>query len=153
MSKVLFANGNTGLVSIHNGNADINNPLNNLNNIFFHSNLNYLSIVSVISGSIWLPQRVSNASYHSAAYGSTTYNLGSHNLGYTPLVFGINPNNGQSLVGDVVIQAAGQCSIRTLTIGADNHNIFMREIFLNKDVTFSGLSLGYTLYIFNSNAA
>lgn len=152
MTKRLTANGTTGLVAIAEPAADINNPLENLQNIYFHSALSYLSIVSVISGLLSLPQRTANGSDASSAYGSTIYNLGAHELGYRPLLFGVNTLTGQSLVGETIIQADGLASIRTLTIGADESFVYAREIFLNKDVTFSATSISYGVFVFSNEA-
>lgn len=149
MSKVLYANGNDGRVAIMEASGDINNPLGNLGNMYFHSALDYLYIRSVLSGSISLPQRDASGSDASSAYGSTTYNLGYHGLGFKPMVFGYL-SNAQPIVGDCFVNAGGSASIRTVTIGADENYIYAREIFLNKDVTFSAYSFSYTVFVFNN---
>lgn len=150
MPKRLTGRGTDGLVAIAEPTANLDAPLSNLGNIYFHSALEYLYIVSVFSGTLSLPQRVANGSDVSSAYGSTIYNLGAHGLGYNPLLFGRITSTGQPLVGETPIQAAGLASLRTITIGADASNIYAREIFLNKDVTFSPLSLTYEIFIFGN---
>lgn len=150
MPKRLTAIGTTGLVAIAEPAANLDNPLSNLGSIYFHSALDYFSIVAVLTGTLNLPQRIANGSDVSSAYGSTIYNLGAHGLGYNPLLFGVITNTGQSLVGETPIQAGGLASIRTITLGADAWNVYAREIFLNKDVTFSAISVPYQIFVFSN---
>lgn len=150
MPKRLTGRGADGLVAIAEPWANLDAPLSDLGNIYFHSALEYLYIVSVFYGTLNLPERVANGSDVSSAYGSTIYNLGAHGLGYNPLLFGRITSTGQSLVGETPIQAGGLASLRTITIGADASNVYAREIFLNKDVTFSSLSLTYEIFIFGN---
>ena len=150
MPKRLTGRGTDGLVAIAEPWANLDAPLSNLGNIYFHSALEYLYIVSVFSGTLSLPERVANGRDVSSAYGSTIYNLGAHGLGYNPLLFGRITSTGQSLVGETLIQAAGLASLRTITIGADASNVYAREIFLNKDVTFPPLNLTYEIFIFGN---
>lgn len=150
MPKRLTAIGTTGRVAIAEPTANLDNPLSNLGSIYFHSALDYFSVVAVLTGTLNLPQRNANASDVSSAYGSTIYNLGSHGIGYNPLLFGAITNTGQSLVGETPIQAAGLASIRTITLGADAWNVYVREIFLNKDVTFSAVSVPYQVFVFSN---
>jgi hypothetical protein len=147
MTKKLFANGNNGVVSISEEDADINNPLNNINKIYFHSALDYLFIVQVFNGTINLPQRTADGSDVSSAYGSTIYNLGNHNLDYKPLLFGYVTANEQPVAGDTFAFAGGNASLRTVTLGADENTVYAREIFLNKDVTAPAQTVSYRLFI------
>jgi hypothetical protein len=149
MAKRLFANGVTGLVAISEPNANLTTPLSNLQNIYFHSALNYLFVKQTISGSVNLPFRQFNGSDVSSAFGSTVYNLGAHNLGYTPLVFGYFTSSGQSLVGETILQAAGTADIRTLMLGADNVNLYAREIYVNKTTSFNAITVNFTVQLLN----
>jgi hypothetical protein len=148
MAKKLFANGQTGLVAISEPIADINAPLSNLQNIYFHSALDYLFVRQIISGSITLPFRQFSGADVSSAYGAAIYNLGSHGLGYTPLVFGYLSDR-RSLVGETFVQANGTVNIRTVQIGADSQFVYLREIFLNKTVSFNAITLNFTVELFN----
>jgi hypothetical protein len=149
MAKRLFANGVTGLVAIAEPNANLTTPLTNLQNIYFHSALDYLFVRQTITGSINLPFRQFNDSDASSAFGSTVYNLGAHNLGYTPLVFGYFTATGQSLVGETILQAAGTANVRTLMLGADNNTLYAREIFVNKTISFNALTVDFTAQLLN----
>jgi hypothetical protein len=149
MAKRLFANGVTGLVAIAEPNANLTNPLGNLQNIYFHSALDYLFVRQTITGTINLPFRQFNGSDASSAFGSTVYNLGEHNLGYTPLVFGYFTTTGQSLVGETILQADGTANVRTLMLGADNVNLYAREIFVNKTISFNSLTVNFTAQLLN----
>jgi hypothetical protein len=151
MSVVLTAEGNSGIVAIHTPNADILNPASNLSNILFHSDLDYLSINTVVNGSLSLPRRTANSSDSSSAYGSTTYTLYAHGLGFTPIVIGRNRNSKQPIVGDTMFQSAGTCNLRSFILGADSSYIYLREIYLNKDTSFGAFTLTYSLYLFNKS--
>lgn len=149
MAKRLFANGVTGLMAIAEPNANLESPLTNLQNIYFHSALDYLFVRQTITGSINLPFRQFSGADVSSAFGSTVYNLGAHNLGYTPLVFGYFTATGQSLVGETILQGAGTANLRTLMLGADNVNLYAREIFVNKTISFNALTVNYTVQLLN----
>lgn len=150
MAKQFYANGNTGVVAVAEAGADLSNPLNNLQNIYFHSALNYLYVTQVITGSFTVPQRDANGSDQSSAYGSTIYNISAHNLGYRPMILGYFSNNGQPIAGDCVLNAGGTASFRTITLGADSTYVYARELFLNKDVTFGAITLNYVIFVFNN---
>ena len=141
------------MVAIAEPDANLSSPLNDLGKIYFHSDLTYLSIVSVLSGNLSLARRVANGSDASSAYGSTIYTLAQHNLGYTPLLFGDVLGTQQALVGETPIQAGGTASLRSITLGADNNNLYAREIFLNKDVTFEALTLSWRVFLFSEAGA
>lgn len=150
MAKRLFANGVSGLVAIAEPNANLTSPLTNLQNIYFHSALDYLFVRQTITGSINLPFRQFSGADFSSAFGSTVYNLGAHNLGYTPLVFGYFTATGQSLVGETILQADGTANLRTLMIGADNTTLYAREIFVNKTMSFNALAVNFTVQLLNN---
>lgn len=148
MSKRFTALGSSGLVAIAEPDANLSAPLQNLDKIYFHSDLTYLSVVAVLTGNLSLARRVADGSDVSSAYGDVVYTLGQHNLGYTPLLFGEIIGTQQPLVGETLIQAAGLASLRSVTLGADNNNLYAREIFLNKDVTFDAVTINWRAYLF-----
>jgi hypothetical protein len=150
MGKKLYANGVTGIVSISEDTANIGTPLTNLDKIYFHSALNYLTVATIKTGTLSLVSRTHSSSDASSAYGSTIHNLGAHGLAFKPMLFGYLTSGEQPILGDVVVQAAGNASIRTITLGADATNIYAREIFLNKDISFSSLSLAYKIIVLNT---
>lgn len=151
MSKILTAYGTTGKVAIHEPVADLSNPLSSLSNIYFHSDLDYLSINTIISGTLSLPTRSYSGSDASSSYGSTIYTIYNHSLGYVPLVFATKRDSLQPIVGDTLIQQGGTCNLRSILIGADSVYIYIRELFLNKDTTFSAISIPYSIFIFNES--
>lgn len=152
MAKRLTALGSTGLVAIAEPGANLANPLQDLGNIYFHSDLTYLSVVAVLTGNLSLPQRIASGADVSSAFGSNIYTLGQHNLGYTPLLLGDVTTTGQPLVGETLLQAEGLASLRSITLGADNNNLYAREIYLNKDVTFEAISVSWRAYLFSEAA-
>jgi len=152
MGKKLYANGITGDVSISEENANLSSPLNNLNEIYFHSSLDYMNIVKTINGTIYLPYRQANESDSSSAYGSSIYNITTHGLGYSPLLLGYYTSTKQPICGECFIQASGSANLRTIMLGGDNNYIYMRELFLNKTISFGGVSLSYTIFCFNKSS-
>lgn len=147
--KRLYADGNTGLVAITNEGVNVNDPFNNLPNIYFHSSLNYIYVTKIINTSITLPFRGANSSDASSAYGSVVYNIGSHNSGYVPLVLAVNLNNNVPITGDQLVQSGSTASLRSVAIGADASSIFLRELYLNKNVSFGSITLNIRIYVFN----
>jgi hypothetical protein len=69
------------------------------------------------------------------------------------LLFGDVLGTQQALVGETPIQADGTASLRSITLGADNNNLYAREIFLNKDVTFEALTLSWRVFLFSEAGA
>jgi len=149
MSKVLTAYGTNGKVAIHEPSANLDDPISNLSNIYFHSDLDYLSITKIVNGILSLPIRYASYSESSSAYGSTVYSIYQHSLGYTPLIVGVRQDSKQPIVGDTLIQQGGACNLRSILIGSDNNYLYIRELYLNKDRTFSSIDIPYTIYIFN----
>lgn len=84
MTKTFYAD--PSKVAIYDGarnEAVETSPLSHLDKIYFHSDLPYLGIKSVVEGSADI-----NNSGYSGAPGQKTVTLFSHGLGYRPLVFG-----------------------------------------------------------------
>ena len=92
MAKTLTARGSDGRVAIHNPGANLDNPISDLGNIFFHSGLDYLTIV-----------QTHNFTANFPAVGGNTFNtlmpVGYHGLGYVPMVFGRRLDTGKPIVG------------------------------------------------------
>lgn len=153
-TKKLFASGITGTVVIHDAPTDepITDPIGNYEHVYFHSDLEYMSVVQVMTGSLSLPARIADGSDASTAYGSAVYVLGSHNLGYTPIILGWSPNFKRPLAGDTLIFGAGNASLRSVVLGADQTNVYLREIYLNKDVSAPAVSLEYLIWVFEEAA-
>lgn len=151
MAKKLYADGNTGDVTICEPDADISNPLSNLNKIYFHSDLNYLRINNIINVNIDFPHRGADGSDHSSAHGSDIYNIYTHNLEYVPIIMAFfeSPTeiSGQPYIGEFPLQTGGSCSLRTVILGADENYIYSREMYLNKDVSFSSITVNVTIFI------
>jgi hypothetical protein len=151
MAKKLYADGNNGTVAICEPDADIYNPLSNLNKIYFHSDLNYLRIIAIINISIDLPYRAADGSDYSSAYGTDIRNVYSHNLGYVPIIMACFKSpaeiNKQPYIGEFPLQTGGNCSLRTLILGADENYIYSREMYLNKDVSFSSITVNTDIFL------
>lgn len=141
MAKVLKGNGITGQVSISNPGADVSNPLSDLGNIFFHSDLEYIPVHKVINTSVSLPTRSGLGAYY------TTWNHGLHGLPYSPIAFGI-ASNGLFVGGDMFLQyESGTGSFRSFRIGCDSSYVYTDDWTWVVNRTFSGFTLGLTIYI------
>lgn len=143
MPKTFYARGTDGLVSIHEQGADFENPLSNLDKIYFNSQLDYLQIVQIFSGTLSLGTRANGT------ISDQMYTLGPHGLGYAPMVLGVRKDNGQYFCGDMLIFAGGRSSFRSLTAGSDTTYIYIRE---TNYLTTGGpsapaVSFDYSLYL------
>jgi hypothetical protein len=125
MAKKLYADGNNGTVAICEPDADIYNPLSNLNKIYFHSDLNYLCIKHIGNFTKYFP------SLGTWAGDEDVISVYKHNLGYTPIMFAIflSPSelNGMPIVGEFHVQTSGDTNRRSLMIGADDNDIYLRK--------------------------
>lgn len=154
MAKKLFADGITGDVVVYQGDDDaITNPFARLQDVFFHSALDYMTIVQAMAGTLSLPARQADPSDDSRAYGDAIYTIGTHSLGYTPMLFGWIENLARPFAGDTIIFAGGQASVRTLVLGADDQRVMIRERYLHKDVSAPAQQIQYRIWIFEEVAA
>lgn len=115
MAKKLYSDGNTGKVAIFNPAvaAAFDNPRGNLGAVYFHSDLDYVSVAAVLDVNVTHTARnVGGTGSHGYATpqfsaGATGFN---HNLGYVP--FALIFVGGALLPANTQIQLVGQ-SFRT----------------------------------------
>lgn len=154
MAKKLFADGITGDVVVYQGDDDVRvNPFARLQDVFFHSALDYMTVVQVMAGTLTLPARRADPADDSVAYGDAIYTIGTHGLGYTPMVLGWIENMNRPLAGDTLIFSGGQASLRSLVLGADSQRVLIRERYLHKDVSAPMQHIQYRIWIFEEVAA
>ena len=110
MAKTLTARGTDGLVSIHEAGANIDDPTSNLEKIYFHSHLDYLSILSVHGVTV-----------RSNQFGLTE--LFSHNLGRPAMYIAVNRITGDILGGTTVLYSAARY-LSAFHLASDNNKIY-----------------------------
>lgn len=116
MAKTLTARGTDGVVAIHEPGADLNNPLSNLQNIYFHSALDYLNVVRVVNATVDLPAVSSGI--------TTLYNLFSHGMGRPCLLIARRTDTGQTLLGSTPVASSGS-SFGVIAMCADSANVML----------------------------
>jgi hypothetical protein len=166
MGVRLFARGSDGIVAITNGDVDqttlldyVNNPLKNINNVFFHSNFQYMSLHSKFTASITLPQRTKQTQTDSSKKGGSTYDipddgtqrylLGYHGLGYIP--FATSSRGSEQVTPTAPIQNSG-ASTRMINIEMDETNIYVFEYYVTYQYTLSAITDTYTAWVFRNPA-
>lgn len=112
MAKVLTARGSDGLVAIHEPDADIENPVGNLNKIYFHSGLNYLSI------NFYKDVVINTAT-------SGNFPLFAHGKN-RPVMFLPIRTDTQDVMGGTCVIASGNQTATCITFNSDNLNINYR---------------------------
>lgn len=97
--------------------AAITNPHGNLDDIYWHSSLDYFEIAYDRTISVALPSR-------SAPPGSATHSLPDHNLGFLP--FGVLIVGNTQIPTGEPIQGASAAA-RHVALGVDSTNVWIRE--------------------------
>lgn len=112
MPKVLTARGSDGLVAIHEPDANLDTPVGNLNKIYFHSALNYLSI-----------NFYRDVVIDAATQGVTA--LFAHGKSRPVMFLPIRLDTNDPMGGTCVIRAANRL-YQCITFYSDNTNICVR---------------------------
>lgn len=142
------------------GDAPLTNPLGNLSRIKFHSDLDYIKVISVHNVTLSLPAR---SNFRSA---TASYNLFAHGRAGQPFVLGKASVNGVPVgfTGSVPVHtgatpamsSAGYptgCFGRWLALGADGTNVIVYEYavasWVNETVneTYPAMSIPLTVYV------
>jgi len=133
MAKKLYADGNTGDVAICEADANLSDPLGDLDNIYFHSDFNYLHIKK--TGTIEL----SFPSIGKWGGEEEIIQAHLHDLGYVPVMFAIfvSPSGLESLplAGEFIVQTAGDTGRRSLMVGADSQYIYIRKFDISAEAS------------------
>ena len=117
MAKTLTARGSDGMVAIHEPGANLDNPLSNLNNIYFHSGLDYLQVVQTHTFLLTLP-------YSSGA--NTLHHLLDHGLGYRPMVLA-SFGDGSPFSGSHIVQRGGYGKYRCTALYVSPWGVFAED--------------------------
>lgn len=132
-------------------------PLSHLDKVEFHSDLDYLAISSIQTGTLSLPSRSGTTP------GTYRHNLFAHGLGYQPLVMGhLVSFEGYStpLLGTTPIRTpidrvlpATQADIRTVQLGADATYVYLHEYMLlvSTSLTYPAVDLDWRVMVTTRN--
>lgn len=160
MSKRLFARGSDGLVAIVEGGNDayINDPINNLSNVLFHSNFNYMRIVGVYTGTVNFPYRANatqtsgggkkgTSTYDIPASGSDIYSIGTHNLLYVPGAIAFMGT--MQITPTYPLQTSG-ASMRMISAKIDSYSVSIYEQWFTYGNALGAVSKDFTIYVFQN---
>lgn len=137
MAKTFTARGSDGLVAIHEPNADLNNPVGNLHNIYFHSGLQYLSFAYSRDVSI-------NLNHSGSAFVRPVYTLFAHGMGRPVMCMAVR-DNGDVMAGSMILRSSnGNASFAT--VSSDNTYIYLRAILRS----FGSMNLNLKIYVFDN---
>lgn len=132
-------------------------PLSNLSRVEFHSDLDYLAIASIQTGTLSLPSRSGTTA------GTYRHNLFAHGLGYQPLVMGHLVNfegYNTPLLGTTPIRTpidrvlpATQADIRTVQLGADSTYVYLHEYMLlvSTSLTYPAVDIDWRVMVTTRN--
>lgn len=140
-----------GKVAIYDSTADdlpFDDPVNHMDRVKFHSDLDYINIIATISGSVTFPQRTAPSV---GAYITTFQNGPAHGISGIPLIFGYLTLGGQNVAfaGSVPIQGGGSGShTRFVSLGASPTNIVFNELVnIGFGGTIPAITVPYTVFV------
>lgn len=169
-TNVLWAGTVSGrkIVSIFNNptgqagsNVPLNNPLSNLDRIYFDSRFDYLSITSKTDfvqpfSRITLNTDSNNNKGKSADeypnQGSSIYTIYRHNLGYIPAVVLVDYDTRELVGSNMIIQNINNNSFRTLGLIMDTTNVYLKEKYFVRIEELPAITKRYTLLVFENPA-
>ena len=157
MAKRLFARGSDGKVAIFNGTdiAPFNDPIANLTNLYFHSDLGYLGNGLLVTGTINHPGVTRSSSTSKGLFGSSTnynpqngsndYLLANHSYSATaPFVAFIGD---AQMPSGTVVQQVGQ-SVRAVSVYRTSTQIRVFENWATFDDSLGAISRTYSVILF-----
>lgn len=170
MAVRLFARGSDGVVAITNGGVSettltdyLNKPLKNINNIYFHSNFDYMSLAAKFSTTITFSAR--SASTQTVTYnkgkdsyqqqipdsGSVRHELGTHNLGYTPFATATRGSFGSQVTPTFPLQENG-AALRFINIEMDASKIYVYEYWVTFTNALASVTEDFDVWVFRNPA-
>lgn len=116
MPKVLTARGSDGLVAIHEPGADLNNPMSNVENIYFHSALDYLTVVRTVNTTVTVP---------AITIGKGFITLFQHGMGRPCLLMARRTDTNEAICGTSLAWTGGHVQYwASIAICADDVNVY-----------------------------
>lgn len=170
MAVRLFARGSDGVVAITNGGVTqaaftdyLDKPLKNIDNIYFHSDFDYMSLAAKFSTSITFQAR--SASTQTVTYnkgkdsyqqqipdsGSVRHDLGTHNLGYTPFATATRGSVGSQVTPTFPLQENG-AALRFINIEMDASKIYVYEYWVTFTNALSSITEDFDVWVFRNPA-
>lgn len=140
-TPTLFMRQSDGVVCIYTGSSNVvTNPTADLSRVFFHNQLNYPTITSVVTGSVSLPSIAADTGHRTSYATPVQTTLFAHGVSGVPLIFGNWTGaveglpsftewlpNGASASGSVPIQMDDYGFARWLNLGVDATNVYVYD--------------------------
>lgn len=160
VGKIKIASAKAAIWTDEGDELPFSSPLSHLGRVKFHTDLDYIKVVSTLSATINLPL-VTNVAQRVASY-----LVGAHGQAGQPFVLGQVTVQGQptAFTGSVCVQQGDNNGItilspsygRFLALGADSTNVYVHEYLVaygdasaSNFETYAALSLGITCYVTN----
>ena len=141
MAKTLIARGSDGLVSIHKKGANYSDPLSNLKNIYFSSMLEYLTVHSIITRTIFIDEDQDE---------SSTILFGTHSLGFKPLLLAYNNTEHKTVYGSQIVSNSPH-GFSSVSFCSDENHVYLRQMRLRYKYDYSWLSGGDPIPSYTAN--
>ena len=170
MAVRLFARGSDGVVAITNGGVNeatltdyLDNPLKNIDNIYFHSDFDYMSLAAKFSTTITFQARSASSvtveynkgkdSYQQQVpdSGSVRHELGTHNLGYTPFATATRGSSGSQVTPTFPLQENG-AALRFINIEMDASKIYVYEYWVTFTDALTSTTEDFDVWVFRNPA-
>jgi hypothetical protein len=160
----LYARGSDGKVMICAGGITsatltdyLNKPKKNISNIFFHSDLSYMSLESTVTASLTFPYRAANTqttsgkkddvTYDVPTSGTDLYEISTHNLGYIP--FATSARGADQVTPTSPFQNVG-ASFRLLNISMTTQRIYVQETWVTYKSALPAITESFKVWIFRN---
>lgn len=137
MAKTFTARGTDGLVAIHEPDANLDTPVGNLEKIYFHSGLQYLSFSYYRDVSVEL-----NHSGSGFYRGYST--LFEHGMGRPVMCLAVR-DNGDVVAGTLVLSSSN-ANVSFGAISSDDTNVYFRYALR----AFGSMTLNLRVYVFDN---
>jgi hypothetical protein len=142
----------------------IANPLNRINEVYFHSSFGYLKSTTSGTYTVTLPVRsptqvsgkkkgrtVTQPSYGSAQYSLTSTNYTTS--GFPPNIIAVETNLNRTITGTTVIQQPNGDTIRYITVGADSTGIYVDEQYFSYSASLPSITITLKVYVITNPVA
>lgn len=170
MAVRLFARGSDGVVAITTGGVDdathtdyLDKPFKNIDDIFFHSNFDYMSLAAKFTTTITFPAHTASTQTKSVNKGKDTvtyqipdtgtvrYELGTHNLGYVPFATATRGTAGSQVTPTLPLQDRGS-ALRVINIEMDESKIYVYESWVTYTLGLNSNTETFTVWVFRNPA-
>ena len=151
-------NSGTKMLQFATGYDKFTNPVANLGDIYFHSDLGYIGNSSVVTANAAHPVRTRSTSTSKRFFSTSTWNnpvtgeqdyaIGTHSLGTANVPFICKIGNNQAPAG-TIIQQVGQ-SVRVVFPYITSTHVRVKEQFITFNDSLPAHTQSYTFYVFNT---